>query len=568
MANTQLQQWIVNKLADPNWGSHHKVKIYNPETKTKKEADWLWLYANKKAIIIEDKESGDTDLDSAIKQVRNYEKLINKQGYDDVITIAIKDSPTNKQVKVFHNGKYLEDVLRTISYYEAFLEAKKQINISKEIFNATAKINQILHDEFKITHLQDRMLFTGCILVASKQTSGKFEGLDNIDDFKSFVSRKILSIETNQAKPKAIKLTQLVNLFNSISVGASPNKQLIEQICEICNQINNTLRDNPLTDIDIMNIFFTEFNRYRGKSESGQVFTPDHIAKLMAELVNINKNDHVFDPCCGSGSLLLAASKYNGRNFDNIFGNDFDMNVLRLSYINMLLHNDGVTNLIQMDARDKTEKSVKKDDITFVQFIKQHKITKVIANPPYEQSFPIDILENVLNNVEKGCKVIWLMPNNKMDKIKKSRKLLEKNKLTDIIFLGDIFPKTGCGDVSLFIFVKGEGQQNNKIKCWHIDDQFETVKNQGYQDVKGTWPKIKEEFIQSFEEGRCDKEIDPKGNLSYQKEIKIVLPTKEDFEKTLFKYKMFETGMISTRNTVDSVIDLFFEMLKKKEHKN
>ncbi len=55
MANTQLQQWIIEKIKDVNWGSHHKVKIWSDATKTWKEADWLWKYANRKAIINEDK---------------------------------------------------------------------------------------------------------------------------------------------------------------------------------------------------------------------------------------------------------------------------------------------------------------------------------------------------------------------------------------------------------------------------------------------------------------------------------------------------------------------------------
>ena len=96
MANTELQQWIINKIKDTNWGSHHKVKIWSPETNTWKEADWLWKYANRKAIIIEDKEETDSELPKAILQVNEYKKLINDEGYDDVITIAVKDKGIKK----------------------------------------------------------------------------------------------------------------------------------------------------------------------------------------------------------------------------------------------------------------------------------------------------------------------------------------------------------------------------------------------------------------------------------------------------------------------------------------
>ena len=37
-------------------------------------------------------------------------------------------------------------------------------------------------------------------------------------------------------------------------------------------------------------IFFNEFNRYKPKSESGQVFTPDHITSLMYRVAGVGKN--------------------------------------------------------------------------------------------------------------------------------------------------------------------------------------------------------------------------------------------------------------------------------------
>ena len=444
-------------------------------------------------------------------------------------------------------------ILKTINYYEYLLGAKKQIDISKEIFNATAQINQLLHDEFKIISLQDRMLFTGCILVASKQSSGLFGNFDSVEEFKQFVINKITSIENNKTAIKALKINQLIGLFSSINIGASPNRQQISDICVICNQINNLLRDNPLTDIDIMNIFFTEFNRYGGKRQNGQVFTPDHIAGLMADLLEINDEDKILDPCCGSGSLLLAVSRLNNKNFNNIYGNDNDMNVLRLSYINMLLHNDGITNLQQEDARS---------DI-FSNWVKRKKITKVIANPPYEQTFAIDILEKVFSCVENGCRIAWLMPNTKLDKKHKSKRILENNTLNDIILLGDIFSKTGTGDISLFIFTKGTPQNDKKIRCWHIDDEFETVKNEGYQDVKGNWLKIKQSFLEKYNNNEFDKEITPDGPLSYQKKVTLNKINSNDINITLLQYKLFKEGVISSKNTVISTLQLVINALGK-----
>lgn len=56
-----------------------------------------------------------------------------------------------------------------------------------------------------------------------------------------------------------------------------------------------------------MGIFFNEFNRYKKKSEQGQVFTPDHITSFMYRLLNVHQNDYIGDFACGSGAFLVKS---------------------------------------------------------------------------------------------------------------------------------------------------------------------------------------------------------------------------------------------------------------------
>ncbi|MSE06803.1 N-6 DNA methylase, partial [Lactobacillus salivarius] len=58
---------------------------------------------------------------------------------------------------------------------------------------------------------------------------------------------------------------------------------------------------------DVMGIFFNEFNRYKKKSESGQVFTPEHITSFMYRLIEVNKDSVVLDAACGSGGFLTKS---------------------------------------------------------------------------------------------------------------------------------------------------------------------------------------------------------------------------------------------------------------------
>ena len=262
------------------------------------------------------------------------------------------------------------------------------------------------------------------------------------------------------------------------------------------------------------------------------------------------------------GALLLTCANIK-QDFKKIYGNDFDNNILKLAYINMLLHNDGITNLQKFDATSKyLDGGSLYNTHSFAQWVKNLKINKVIANPPYEHSFAIDILENVLNNVEPNSKIVWLMPNTKMEKIKKSKNILLKNTLTDIIFLGDkLFPKIACGDVCLFLFESAKPQNNQKIKCWHLNDGFKTVKNQGYQDVDGVWLDRKKEFLDNWKQGKFDFEIDSSQHLCYPKHFETTSVTKKDFEMTLLQYMLYKQGRISSQDTVNSTLQLLIDFI-------
>ena len=72
-------------------------------------------------------------------------------------------------------------------------------------------------------------------------------------------------------------------------------KGLIGDFIDWVTEISNCLDSNEWNGEDVMGIFFNEFNRYKKKSESGQVFTPDHITDFMYYLIGCTKEDKIFD---------------------------------------------------------------------------------------------------------------------------------------------------------------------------------------------------------------------------------------------------------------------------------
>ena len=299
-----------------------------------------------------------------------------------------------------------------------------------------------------------------------------------------------------------------------------------------------------------MAIFFNEFNRYKGKSDQGQVFTPDHITSLMYRLIHVDKDDIVLDAACGSGAFLVKAMcnmvKDAGGNSTNkakeikqnqLFGIEFDREVFALACANMLIHKDGKTNLEQLDSR--SEEAGK--------WIASKGITKVLMNPPFESKYGcIDIVRNVLDNVTPNALCAFIMPDKKLEKDKKGKKLLKKHTLLKIIKLPEKVFDAGV-TTSIFIF-QAQKPQNDKeiLTCYIEDDGLETVKNQGRQDIHDRWQSIEDQWVEIIEKRSGSdtiKWIKPSEHLSYQMPEKPFEIFEEDFVKTMMDYEMFKQGI-------------------------
>lgn len=298
-----------------------------------------------------------------------------------------------------------------------------------------------------------------------------------------------------------------------------------------------------------MAIFFNEFNRYKGKSEQGQVFTPDHITSLMYRITETNKDDIVLDAACGSGAFLVKAmcnmiKEAGGNKTDKakkikqsqLYGIEFDREIFALACANMLIHKDGKTNLEQLDSR--TDEAAK--------WIKSKGITKVLMNPPFEKKYGcIDIVSVVLNSVTKNSVCAFIMPDKKLEKDSKSkvRKILKEHSLLKIIKLPEKVFSEGV-TTSIFIFKTGVPQNGREIfACYLEEDGLETVKNQGRQDIKDRWQDIEDKWVDIIRKQSGSDTIqwlNPNEHLSYQMPKQPFEITEEDFAKTVMDYLLYE----------------------------
>ena len=193
-------------------------------------------------------------------------------------------------IRVFKNNVEITDVasdLQNKDYYVA-LFTKNTID-KQRIYSLTKRINDCLHTEFGIKNLYHRMIFTACALVAKRYEAILIEGM-NFSLMKSSIL-STLNKSLEESKRQNLKLDLLTDVYAEIKMNNASNQDAIDNFIKWVSEISDCVNSDYWNGEDVMGIFFNEFNRYKKKSESGQVFTPDHITSFMYRLIVIDQND-------------------------------------------------------------------------------------------------------------------------------------------------------------------------------------------------------------------------------------------------------------------------------------
>ncbi|GHY90659.1 type I restriction-modification system subunit M [Vibrio cholerae] len=188
------------------------------------------------------------------------------------------------------------------------------------------------HDPNAMIEVPEGASFDDMVSLKGKTEIG--EGLNKIiaklaeeNDLKSVIDIADFNDEDKLGKGKEMvdRLTKLVGIFEGLDLSG-----------------NRADGDDLLGDAYeyLMRHFATE----SGKSK-GQFYTPSEVSKILSKVLGINEHTSqdctVYDPTCGSGSLLLKASDEAPRGL-SIFGQEMDNATSALARMNMILH-DNVT---------------------------------------------------------------------------------------------------------------------------------------------------------------------------------------------------------------------------------
>ena len=203
------------------------------------------------------------------------------------------------------------------------------------------------------------------------------------------LSKRILRLYTNEQKKEPGVFTDKINI----------DPPVIAQVVEHLEALSL-----DRTELDTKGVAFEEFMGGFFKGDFGQYFTPRELIAFSIELLNPERKHLVLDPACGSGGFLLyaldhvrRAANLRYKNYksdprqsvdhfnywhsfaqNNLFGIEINEELARVAKMNMIIHDDGHTNIVGHDALDFLERlTALKPELV------PNKFDVILTNPPF-----------------------------------------------------------------------------------------------------------------------------------------------------------------------------------------
>lgn len=195
--------------------------------------------------------------------------------------------------------------------------------------------------------------------------------LDDLDRILRNIEQSTMGTESEDDFDKLFEDLDLT----STKLGRTPNDKnaLISKVLAHLDQIDFQLENTELDVLgDAYEYLIGKFASGAGK-KAGEFYTPQEVSKILAKLVTTGKTKlkSVYDPTCGSGSLLLRVSK-EVKSVSSFYGQEMNRTTYNLARMNMILH--GV-HYRKFDIRqeDTLEKPQHLDE----------RFEAIVANPPF-----------------------------------------------------------------------------------------------------------------------------------------------------------------------------------------
>lgn len=530
---------------------------------------------NSVAVLIETKQSFTKADEKQLAEYVEEERALHK----GIKIIAILANTNNDKIKVWRysvDDSHLlkeETVLNAMEHYVKLFDTSRQ-NDKERVMKNTYDLNELLHKKDIDEKLRSQ--FVGTTLLYIKDMVKK-TGATRIDDalkdklddvWKMMSAEEIRAgikntldnlLDNSENKTKKIELLQK-NVLNDQKVKKLKIKDWIEILDTILMDIYRYIDADSSEGQDILNLFFIAFNKYTGKADKNQAFTPDHITEFMCRITDVDRTKVVLDGTCGSGSFLVQAmvkeiadcrrdkTEKEAEELirqvkeKHIFGIEVEEKAYGLSTTNMLIHGDGNSNIKFGSIFDSKK------------FIMEADPDIILMNPPYNAKpigipaaykttwtakakdgkedptkgfvfvhFISDVIKELNDLKEKAgkptkqVKLAVLLPVaaaiGTSDIIEKEKiAMLENNTLEAVFTLpNEIFypGASACACCMLFTLGKPHSEEKETFFGYCKDDGFKKKKNLGRVeqfnvDNESLWKKIEKEWLYLFRNHKAE----------------------------------------------------------------
>ena len=567
------------------------------------------------AVLIETKQVFTKSDEKQLAEYVEEERALHK----GIKIIAILANTNNDKIKVWRysvDDSHLlkeETVLDTMEHYVKLFDTTRQ-NDKERVMKNTYDLNELLHKKDIDERLRSQ--FVGTTLLYIKDMVKK-TGVAKIDDslkdkldnvWKMMSAEEIRAgikntlnnlLDNSENKTKKIQLLQK-NVLDDQKVKKLKIKDWIEILDTILLDIYRYIDADSSEGQDILNLFFIAFNKYTGKADKNQAFTPDHITEFMCQITDVDRTKVVLDGTCGSGSFLVQAmvkeiadcrrgktekeaqALIQKVKEKHIFGIEVEEKAYGLATTNMLIHGDGNSN-IKFGSIFESKKFIMEADPDII-----------LMNPPYNAK-PIGIpdaykttwttkakdgkedptkgfvfvhfLSDVINSLNvqkeklgqptKQVKLAVLLPVaaaiGTSDIIEKEKTAMLENNTLEAVFTlpNEIFypGASACACCMLFTLGKPHSEDKETFFGYCKDDGFKKKKNLGrveqYNDDNiSLWKETEKEWLYLFRNHKAEPGksatvvVNGESEWLCEAYMKTDYNTlkEEDFQKTLNDY--------------------------------
>lgn len=515
------------------------------------------------------------------EQLQNY--VLQEQALTGYRIVAILANKENDIAYVWYGKDLVIDeahrksIDHEIFHFDHYVDLYDGRHNNKE---AVTKAVHVLNDKLHSYSIPEkiRAQFVGtCLLCLQCNMSYEFQSTEQIIGGMIGKIKELLVSADNKTE----KLNAITSILADQKIQEFNANQFIDTLNFIKDNILVYINDKTTLGQDLLNLFFTTFNKYVGKDDKNQAFTPDHIAHFLSRVMGVNRNSVVLDPTCGSGGLLVRA--YTDALDDcettaereavkhNMYGIEKYTNAYGLAATNMLLHGNSDFNIHQGDCFKLGE------------WIESKPINTVLMNPPYNATLRdcdpsmiyrwsgksedptsgLHFVYYIASKVKRG-KLAVLLPmqcaiGDSDELLEFRRKMLAEHTLDAVFTLPpEMFHPGASVNACCMIFNLGTRHDKAPIKetffGYFKEDGFEKRKNRGrvekldLESGESLWNKIEQKWLNLYFNRQSEQGLSVTKQVTAEDEwlaeaymeTDYSKLTDNDFEQTLRDYLAFQ----------------------------